>query len=251
MRIGLIPAFPLAGEWVEWRNNLLPLHVLRPTTEVVYLPVRDGGLLQDSFYETLLFDGYMAQAGLAAEEQGVDAIVIDTVSDTGVAALRSKVAMPVVAPGLTGYALAMQLGRRFSVVTEWTGWKFLNELPIHGRYALGGHCASVRALKLEPAIVASFTGVLEARATIEQEPDEAFGALLEEARRAIDEDGADTIILGSLTMRPAAEYLRSHLDVPVIDPGPLAFTLAEMLAELRISHAVSVYDERPTSGGPQ
>ncbi len=251
MRIGLIPAFPLAGRWIEWRNDLLPLHVLRPSTEVVYLPVEDGGLLQDSYYETLLFDGFMAQAGLAAKDQQVDAIVIDTVSDTGVAALRSKIPIPVVAPGLAGYALAMQLGRRFSIVTEWTGWKFLNELPIHGHHGLGGHCASVRALKIEPAVVASFTGVLEARATIEENPDDAFGALLGEARRAIEEDGADTIILGSLTMRPAAEYLRAHLDVPVIDPGPLAFTLAEMLAELRISHAVSAYDERRTSGEPQ
>jgi allantoin racemase len=236
LRIGLIPAFPLAGEWIDWRNNLLPLHVLRSDTEVVYCPVRDGGLLQDSTYETLLFDGYMAEAGLEAEAQGIDAIVIDTVSDTGVAALRSQLSIPVVAPGLAGYALAMQLGRRFSIVTEWRGWRFLNQLPLEGHYGLGGHCASVRALDIEPAVVAEFTGVLEARATIEKDPDEAFGALLAEARRAIDDDGADTIILGSLTMRPAAEYLRARLDAPVIDPGPLAFTLAEMLAELHLTH---------------
>jgi allantoin racemase len=150
--------------------------------------------------------------------------------------LRSRLSIPVVAPGLTGYALAMQLGRRFSIVTEWRGWRFLNQLPIEGRYGLSAHCASVRALDVEPALVAEFTGVLEARAMIEKDPDQAFGALLAEARRAIDEDGADTIILGSLTMRPAAEYLRTRLEVPVIDPGPLAFTLAEMLAELRLSH---------------
>ena len=241
MRIGLIPAFPLAGKWVDWRNDLLPREVLRPDTEIVYLPVRDSGLLQDSYYEILLFDAYMSEAGLRAEEAGVDAVIIDTVSDTGVAALRSRLSIPVVAAGLTGYALAMQLGRKFSVVTEWKGWRPLNDLPIDAHYGLRSHCASVRAPDLEPALVAQFSKVLEARAAIEEDEEQAFGALLAEARKAIEEDGADTIILGSLTMRPAAEYLRAHLDVPVIDPGPLAFALAEMLAELGLSHSQLAY----------
>jgi allantoin racemase len=242
VRIGLIPAFPLAGKWIDWRNGLLPLHVLRPGTEVVYLPVRDGGLLQDSYYETLLFDGYMAEAGLRAEAEQVDAVIIDTVSDTGVAALRSRLSIPVVAPGLTGYVFGMQLGRRFTVLAEWKGWRHLNELPLDAHYGLRGHCASVRAPDLEPAMVAELAGLSspEARAVIEK-GDEAFEALVAEARAAIDEDGADTIILASLTMAAAAAYLRGRLEVPVIDPGPLAFALAEMLVELRLTHSKLPY----------
>ena len=237
MRIGLIPAFPLAGEWIAWRDDLLPLDVLRPETEVVYRPVRDGGLLQDSYFETLLFDAYMAEAGLEAQAEGCDAVIIDTVSDTAVAALRSVLSIPVVAPGLAGYAMAMQLGRRFTVLTEWKGWRHLNDTPIDGHYGLRRFCASVRAPDLEPEIVSQLAGKNspEARALIEA--GDAFAALLAEARKGIDEDGADTIILASLTMRTAAEYLRERLEVPVIDPGPLAFSLAEMLAELRLSHS--------------
>lgn len=241
MRIGLIPAFPLAERWIAWRDNLLPREVLRPDTEIVYCPVRDSGLLQDSYYEILLFDAYLSEAGLQAEEKGLDAVIIDTVSDTGVAALRSRLSIPVVAPGLTGYALAMQLGRKFSIVTEWKGWCALNDLPIDAHYGLRGHCVSVRAPELDPATVAEFSKVLEARELIETDPDQAFGALLDEARRAIDEDGADTIIVGSLTMRPAAEYLRTRLEVPVVDPGPAAFAVAEMLAELGLSHTRRAY----------
>jgi allantoin racemase len=241
MRIGLIPAFPLTEKWKAWRDDLLPRHVLRPDTEVVYCPVRDSGLLQDSYYEILLFDAYLSEAGLDAEENGLDAIVIDTVSDTGVAALRSRLSIPVVAPGLSGYLLAMQLGRKFSIITEWKGWSALNDLPIDAHYRLRDHCASVRAPDLDAATVAEFMKVLEARELIETDPDEAFGALVEEARKAIDEDGADTIILGSLTMRNAADYMRARLDVPVIDPGPLAFTTAEMLAELNLSHSKRPY----------
>ncbi len=68
--------------------------------------------------------------------------------------------------------------------------------------------------------------------------------LLAEARAAIDEDGADTIVLASLTMRTAGEYLRERLEVPVIDPGPLAFALAEMLVELRLTHSKRPYGGR-------
>jgi allantoin racemase len=243
VRIGLIPAFPLAGEWIDWRDRLLPIDVLRPDTEIVYCPVRDGGLLQDSLFETLLFDAYMSEAGVRAQDEGLDAVVIDTVSDTGVAALRSVLSIPVVAPGLAGYTFAMQLGRRFSVLAEWVGWRHLNDVPIDGHYGLRGFCASVRAPELEPAVVAELGGKNspEARALIEGEGDATFALLLEEARRATDEDGADTIVLASLTMREAGIYLRERLEVPVIDPGPLAFSLAELLAELRLTHGRRPY----------
>ena len=132
------------------------------------------------------------------------------------------------------------------MLAEWKGWKHLNELPLEAHYGLRGHCASVRAPDLEPAVVAELTGLSspEARTLIEGADDTTFRALLGEARKAIDEDGADTIVLASLTMREAGAYLRKRLEVPVIDPGPLAFAHAEMLVELGLSHARRAYVSR-------
>ena len=43
------------------------------------------------------------EAGLTAELDGFDAVCIDTMSDSGVAALRSSLSIPVVGPGRVLY----------------------------------------------------------------------------------------------------------------------------------------------------
>ena len=45
------------------------------------------------------------EAGLKAEEEGYDAVCIDTVSDSGMYALRSKLSIPVINPGQVAYKL--------------------------------------------------------------------------------------------------------------------------------------------------
>ena len=221
----------------------LVMESVRPDTKIECFPVRAGGMLQDSFYESLLFDAYVTEAGMRAEEEGFDAVVIDTVSDAGMAALRSHLSIPVIAPGLAAYTLAMSLGRHFSVLTQWKGWRHLNLIPIETNYKLQKHCASVRAIEVPPEMEAQFPGLNSwgARGLIEKDPEWAFGAMADEARKAIDEDGADTLIVASLAMGPAAEYIRPRVEVPVIDPGPLAFALAESLVDLGLSHSRLAY----------
>ena len=48
-----------------------------------------------------------------------------------------------------------------------------------------------------------------------------FETLTAEAQKAIDEDGADVILLGSTTMHQAGDYMAAHLPAPVINPGPV------------------------------
>ena len=47
------------------------------------MPVRNSATLVDCYYEALVFDMYIAEAGLRAEEEGYDAVIMDTVSDSG------------------------------------------------------------------------------------------------------------------------------------------------------------------------
>jgi hypothetical protein len=62
--------------------------------------VRNSGTLLDSYYESVVFDMYVVEAGLRAQEEGHDAVIMDTVSDSGLAALRSRPDIPVLGPGL-------------------------------------------------------------------------------------------------------------------------------------------------------
>ena len=94
-------------------------------------------------------------------------------------------------------------------------------------YRLREKCASIRAVNIPPDVESLFTG----------KEDEMFKTLTAEAQKAIDEDGADVILLGSTTMHQAGDYMAEHLPVPVINPGPVAIKMAETLVQLGLSHS--------------
>jgi allantoin racemase len=230
MRIKFIIPFPFDEQGIANRAAQIPKDLLGPDTVVECVPVRNSAGMIESLYEALLFDVYIAEAGLRAEEEGYDAVIMDTVSDSGLGALRSRLSIPVIGPGLVSYAVALMLGKRFSIVTMWDKWRHLYEKNLD-TYHLWSHCASIRAVNIPPDVEALFTGKEE----------EMFRRLTEEARRAIEDDGADVILLGSTTMHQAGDYMREHLSAPVINPGPVAIKLTESLVQLGLSHSKVAY----------
>lgn len=65
--------------------------------------------------------------------------------------------------------------------------------------------------------------------------------MLRDAGLQCVEDGADVICLGSTTMHQAHAYLRDNLPVPVINPGPLTYKLAETMLALGLSQSRVAY----------
>jgi allantoin racemase len=226
MRIKYIVPFPFDEEGIANRAAQVPHDLLGPDTMVECVPVRNSATLVDCYYEDLVFDMYIVEAGLRAEEEGYDAVVMDTVSDSGLYALRSRLSIPVVGPGLVSYAVAIMLGKRFSIVTMWDKWRHLYEKNLDS-YRLREKCASIRAVNIPPDVEALFAGKEE----------EMFEKLTDEARKAIDEDGADVILLGSTTMHQAGDHMAAHLPAPVINPGPVAIKLTESLVHLGLTHS--------------
>ena len=127
MRIKFIIPFPFDDEGIANRAAQIQRDVLGPDTEVECVPVRNSATVVADHYEAMLFDMYVTEAGLRAEEEGYDAVVMDTVSDSGLYALRSRLSIPVLGPGLVSYAVAIMLGKRFSIVTMWDKWRHLYE----------------------------------------------------------------------------------------------------------------------------
>ena len=230
MRIKFIIPFPFDEEGVANRAAQIPHGLLSPDTHVECVPVRNSAAMVDSLYEALIFDMYIAEAGLRAEEEGYDAVIMDTVSDSGLTVLRSKLSIPVVGPGMVSYAVAKILGKRFSIITMWDKWRHLYEKNLD-TYRLWDHCASIRAVNIPPDVEALFAG----------KEDEMFEKLTAEGRRAIEEDGADVILLGSTTMHQAGEYMAANLPAPVINPGPVAIKLTESIVQLGLSHSKVAY----------
>ena len=226
MRIKYIIPFPFdVGQ--DIRSAQVPSDLLGDGTHVECVPVRNTATLVDCYYEDLIFEMYIVEAGLRAEEEGYDAVVMDTVSDSGLTALRSRLSIPVLGPGLVSYAVAIMLGRRFSIITMWEQWRHLYIKNLDTYHLWGPLCLGARAAGIRPDMEELLSGKEET----------VFPRLTEEARLAITEDGADVILLGSTTMHQAAEYMARHLEAPVINPGPVAIKMAETMVRLGLSHS--------------
>jgi allantoin racemase len=230
MRIKYIVPFPFDDEGIANRAAQIPAELLGPNTEVECVAVRNSATLVDCYYEDLVFDMYITEAGLRAEDEGYDAVIMDTVSDSGLLALRSRLTIPVIGPGLVSYLVGSLLGKRFSIVTMWDKWNHLYEKNL-ALYDLKQKCASIRAVNIPPDLEALFTG----------KEQEMFETLTAEAQKAIDEDGADVILLGSTTMHQAGDYMAAHLSAPVVNPGPVAIKLTESLVQLGLTHSKVAY----------
>jgi Asp/Glu/hydantoin racemase len=226
VRIKYIIPFAMDEASVANRDRLIPRDILGDDTSVECVPVRNHPRDGASYYETALFDMYVTEAGLRAEAEGYDAVVMDSTTDSGLYALRSRLSIPVFGPGQVAYMVATLLGKRFSIVCYLDVHRHFYEKGLE-TYHLTERCASIRTAGIQPDYETLFG----------EHADEGFVALTETARRAIEEDGADVIILGSTTMGQAEAYMRERLPVPVVNPGRVAIKITEAIVQLGLSHS--------------
>ena len=222
---------PFAFDEVGLANRRAQLDSVKlgPDIEFHYKPVKAGPDYYDSHHDWTLADVSMFEAGLTAQEEGYHAVCIDTMSDSGMNALRSVLDIPVIGPGRASYLMALMLGSRFSVLTQWDPWKGIYKKGLQ-EYGLADKCASIRSINMPPDVKNLLGGKEEV----------VFPKLVEEGLRCV-EDGAEVICLGSTTMHQAHAHLAKNLPVPVINPGPLTYKLAEMVLGLGLTHSRVAY----------
>ena len=233
-RVLVIVPFPMSEENRGQRRQQLQAVSLGPEIAFDFESVRVAPRNYVSAADMSLADFGVMEAGLEAQRRGYDAVCIDTMSDSGVAALRSELDIPVIGPGRASMLMAMMLGNRFSIVAMWPHWRHLYDKTLN-ELGFERHCASIRSIDVTP----------DNQALLGGKEDEIFPQLLDCARRCIDEDGAEVILLGSTTMHQAHGYLAGHLTVPVINPGPLTYKLAETVLGLGLSHSRKAYPRSP------
>lgn len=231
MKIRMIVPFPLDEEGVELRRAGIPAELIPADVELEVIAVKNGPETADSIYDVFLMDVFIFEAGLDAEAAGCDAVLIDTVSDSGMKPLRSRLTIPVVGPGQVACHVALLLSERFSFLATWGKWEPIYR-KISAEYGLSDRVASIRTPDLPPDL-----------ANLLSDSDKYMPALLEEAEKAIEFDGAGAIVLASTTMWQAHDYLQERLEVPVINPGVWGFKLAELL--VRMGKSQSKHDFPP------
>ena len=229
-KILTIVPFAMSPENLALRQQQLQGLQFGPDLHFEYRAVKAGPVNYSSHHDFVLADISIFEAGCRAQQEGFSAVCIDTMSDSGVAALRSVLDIPVFGPGKVSMLSALMLGDRFSILTMASRWKplykkALDELGMHHK------CASVRAIEVSPDNQALLSGKEE----------EVFPLLEAAAMKAIEIDGADVIILGSTTMHQAHAHLQARLPVPVINPGPLSYKIAESMLALGHTHSRTAY----------
>ncbi len=149
------------------------------------------------------------------------AVVLAGFGEHGKDALQEMLAVPVFDIAECAAHIAHLLGRRFSVVTTLAR----SIAPIEDRLLVAGldaHCASVRECGLGTA-------------EVDADPAAAVAAIVDEAARAVNEDGADVICLGCAGMAGVASAIASKVGVPAVDGVAAAVALAEAVVGLGLS----------------
>lgn len=183
------------------------------------------------------FDGALSVPGIIAkaiegERTGANAIVTNGIADLGLKAARERVSIPVVGPMEMAARLAVTLGRKFSLLTVVDRFvPMLKNLVI--AYGLADRLASIRPVGIP---------VLD----LDKDRARMIKTLAEQGRRAVEEDGADVLVLGCTGMAGAAKAVEKDLteggyQVPVIDPPLLAVKVAEVLVDLGLGHSKRTY----------
>ncbi len=160
----------------------------------------------------------------AALEAGLvpDAVLLACFGDPGLAALRELSAAPVTGMAEASILLAATLGGRIALLTGGARW-----VPMLTEYAaMLGFADRVVVRCIAP------TGD-----AIAADPDDAVPALAAEARAAVDQDGAEVVVLGGAGLAGLAPRIASAVPVPVLDSLACGVRLAVSLGRLGAAKA--------------
>ena len=190
--------------------------------EVEVMTAPFGVAYIETRFEALI--GAYAAAQMAAEHHArFDAVVVAAFGDPGLGGLRE--ALPIPVTGLTEAALASAhlLGSRFSIIAishRIQAWY----REVVDSYGFSGRLASIRSLE-QP---------LQSIGAVQHDHAPALKAL---AERAVDEDGADVIILAGAPLAGLARSLQGQLPVPVVDGVSSAVRHAATLVAMNAGKA--------------
>ncbi|MHA3022761.1 aspartate/glutamate racemase family protein [Mycobacterium sp. BMJ-28] len=193
-------------------------------TEIVCMSPHFGSAAIDSAAES-----YLSAVGVldavtrltAAGTFDFDAVVLAGFGEHGRDALAETLTVPVFDIAECAAHIAHLIGRRYSVITTLAR----SIPPIEDRLLLAGlnaHCASVRACGLGTA-------------EVDADPAGAVQAIVDEAARAVHEDGADVICLGCAGMAGVTAAIAAKLGVPAVDGVAAAIGLAQAVVGLGLS----------------
>ena len=214
------------------RRAYLQRHAARDTeVDITDIPEGPGSI--ESMYEEYLSIPETVQRAHELQADGWDGILLGCYGDPGLGALREIVDIPVVGAGQATALMASAVGRRYSVITVTDS--VIGPLEETLKNSGGGDkLASVRAVNIP---------VLD----LHHDRELAIEATLGEARKAIENDRADTLIVGCMSMGflEIPEACQAELGVPFLNPARVQLKFLEAMLGAGLSHSKRAYMTPP------
>lgn len=197
--------------------------IKRSDTELTVVNPEHGPVSIESAYDEALAGPPTLELVQRANEEGYDAVVLACFSDPALDAAKEISHIPVVGIEEATMHVAAMLGHKFSITTG-----SRSRVPTREIHTLLRGVDSSYASTLVMGMP-----VLE----MDANPEEAKARILELSRKAVEEDGAEVIILGCAGLAGYAEDVERELGVVVLDPTSVAFKIAEAFADLGLRHS--------------
>ncbi len=208
-------------------------------TDVDVVSLKRGPLhVEYHYYEALVVPDVLHKVK-DAENKNYDAVVLGCFYDLALQEAREiSERMIVTAPAEACMLTACSLGDKFSIIIGRKKWipQMMGNVV---RYGLRDRLASFKVLNM---------GVLD----FQRDHSETAKKQIEAARDAIENDGAEVLILGCTAEFGFWKKLQKEVGVPVLDAMITPFKYAEYLVELRNKFAwshskIGGYESPPTS----
>lgn len=215
---------PVVSETVDsWKRYLSQFK--GPETELEVTSLTEGPKHLEYYSYGALVVPKILKIIKEAEKENFDAAIIGCFYDPGLRESREIAEKLVVtAPAEASMHIAVTLGQRFSIIVGRTKWiPLMRENVI--KYGFQDHLASFQPIGM---------GVLD----LQTDSEETKKRIVQAAEKAIEQDGAEVIILGCTHQFGFYQELQGALGVPVIDAALAAFNYAEFLVDLRNKHGL-------------
>lgn len=191
--------------------------VARSGTEIVTVNPPRGPISIEGEYDSHLAATQVIGEVLREKDQ-FDAFIIACFGDPGIDAVREITAVPVIGICEAACHVASFLAPQFSILTV------IPRVIVHLRqlvtkYGFAHQLASIRTTNLS---VEEFA----------KDPAAGQKALIEEGRKAIEDDRAEALLLGCAGMAGLDKQMEETLNVPAIDGVAAAVKMAEAVVEL-------------------
>jgi len=205
--------------------------IKRPDTELTVVCPEEGPVTIESAYDEAHAIPPTLKLVERANREGYDAVILACFSDPGLEAARELSDILVMGIMEASLHAAAFLGAKFTILTPLATRIPHKEKDVR-RFKLEHHLASVRALGMTVAETDADSVRTQAR-------------ILEVARQAAEQDGAEVVILGCAGMVGYAEAVSRELGLAVVDPSSVALKLTEAMVDAGLRHSKRALYAKP------